>query len=46
MKVQEELEKIQVSCEQFPEMDDALKEMKTKIAATMENSIRKQINIS
>ena len=36
LKVQEELEKIQVSCEQFPEMDDALKEMKMKIAATME----------
>ena len=36
LKVQEELEKIQVSCGQFPEMDDALKEMKMKIAATME----------
>lgn len=34
--MQEELEKIQVSCEQFPEMDDALEEMKMKIAATME----------
>lgn len=36
LKVQEQLEKIQVSCDQFPEMDDALEEMKMKIAATME----------
>ena len=36
LKVQEELEKIQVSCEKFPEMDDALEEMKKDIATVLE----------